>query len=113
PLPFCPILPLAAPPLPLLYTLSLHDALPISDERVVYVQPFTRAYALFFCWFGVLVFAVTMFLWLTATALAPAAYGLLGLTSAALDRKSTRLNSSHVKISYTVFSLKKTNLRTS
>lgn len=57
---------------------------PSADERVVYVQPFTRAYALFFCWFGVLVFAVTMFLWLTATALAPAAYGLLGLTSAAL-----------------------------
>src|SRR5690625_7129154 len=30
-----------------------------------------------------------------------------GLTAAALDRKSTRLNSSHVAISYAVFCLKK------
>src|SRR5690606_39592108 len=30
-----------------------------------------------------------------------------GLLSAAVDRKSTRLNSSHVKISYAVFCLKK------
>src|SRR5690606_40839591 len=35
-----------------------------------------------------------------------AAYGLMGLVKA-LDRKSTRLNSSHVKISYAVFCLKK------
>src|SRR5690606_8787547 len=32
---------------------------------------------------------------------------LLDLTTAELDRKSTRLNSSHVKISYAVFCLKK------
>src|SRR5690606_41719134 len=31
----------------------------------------------------------------------------LGVRAAALDRKSTRLNSSHVKISYAVFCLKK------
>src|SRR5436309_4604497 len=31
---------------------------------------------------------------------------------ASADRKSTRLNSSHVKISYAVFCLKKKNLRT-
>src|SRR5690606_42096488 len=31
----------------------------------------------------------------------------LSITDAALDRKSTRLNSSHVKISYAVFCLKK------
>src|SRR5690606_39010291 len=33
--------------------------------------------------------------------------GLLGWTLTKLDRKSTRLNSSHVKISYAVFCLKK------
>src|SRR5690606_40275447 len=33
-------------------------------------------------------------------------------TSATLDRKSTRLNSSHVKISYAVFCLKKKNKST-
>src|SRR5690606_41144251 len=47
----------------------------------------------------------------------PEAFGVLGLTlftftvgivsGASLDRKSTRLNSSHVKISYAVFCLKK------
>src|SRR5690606_41796831 len=33
----------------------------------------------------------------------------ISLTSSSLDRKSTRLNSSHVKISYAVFCLKKKN----
>src|SRR3712207_8605503 len=38
-----------------------------------------------------------------------AAFGYLGalVTAAALDRKSTRLNSSHANISYAVFCLKK------
>ena len=54
------------------------------DDRIVYVHPFTRTYAVFFCCFGVAIFAVTMFLWLTNTALAPAAYGLLWLASAVL-----------------------------
>src|SRR5690606_40988849 len=35
---------------------------------------------------------------------------LLDEPTTALDRKSTRLNSSHVKISYAVFCLKKKNL---
>src|SRR5690606_41802428 len=35
------------------------------------------------------------------------AAGLRPLVTAAIDRKSTRLNSSHVKISYAVFCLKK------
>src|SRR5690606_42164503 len=35
------------------------------------------------------------------------ARGLRGVAPAGLDRKSTRLNSSHVKISYAVFCLKK------
>src|SRR5690606_40102030 len=33
--------------------------------------------------------------------------GVVGLARLSLDRKSTRLNSSHVKISYAVFCLKK------
>src|SRR5690606_41519236 len=36
----------------------------------------------------------------------------LAAVTAALDRKSTRLNSSHVKISYAVFCLKKKTVRT-
>src|SRR5690606_39569539 len=42
--------------------------------------------------------------------LGPACTGTIGIApSANLDRKSTRLNSSHVKISYAVFCLKKKN----
>src|SRR5690349_25079367 len=66
-----------APPTPEIYTLSLHDALPIYDPR-------------------------------------PAGRGVSITRSAAhvsqvraSDRKSTRLNSSHVEISYAVFCLKK------
>src|SRR5690349_24248986 len=46
-----------------------------------------------------------------ARAAAPAR--LLGLLADRLDRKSTRLNSSHVEISYAVFCLKKKNKPTS
>src|SRR5438034_7857233 len=41
----------------------------------------------------------------------PAATRLLGYTVAELDRKSTRLNSSHTVISYAVFCLKKKKQR--
>src|SRR5438874_4694840 len=63
-----------------IYTLSLHDALPISGtlyaKHVVLVnQAFPQPYT--------------------------------GFTGAHKDRKSTRLNSSHVEISYAVFCLKK------
>src|SRR5690625_7718803 len=66
-----------------IYTLSLHDALPISAKKRL-------------PWLITLLF--------------------LGLFTASLigqfedtDRKSTRLNSSHVAISYAVFCLKKKN----
>src|ERR1039458_2347848 len=59
-----------------IYTLSLHDALPISGARV---QPTP----------------------------APANDKTQGVDWAVLDRKSTRLNSSHLGISYAVFCLKK------
>src|SRR5437763_2110122 len=62
-----------------IYTLSLHDALPISGTRTVSVG------------------------WLNRIARA------LGVEAGDLDRKSTRLNSSHRCISYAVFCLKKTN----
>src|SRR5947207_13308590 len=65
-----------------IYTLSLHDALPIRREELVvakalavFLPSVTVAYAVYFAY--------------------------------ALDRKSTRLNSSHTVISYAVFCLKK------
>src|SRR6266511_5498934 len=64
-----------------IYTLSLHDALPISLPALA--QPKARA-------------------------VAPLNNHLTDqLKTQAGDRKSTRLNSSHVKISYAVFCLKK------
>src|SRR6202007_3427007 len=59
-----------------IYTLSLHDALPI---LITYIFPTTSTYDLPFHQWQIII----------------------------LDRKSTRLNSSHVKISYAVFCLKK------
>src|SRR5690606_40945891 len=77
---------------PELYTLSLHDALPISSATA---------------WLSASISA-------TALSTRPAPASVWPSTSwearavcSALDRKSTRLNSSHVKISYAVFCLKK------
>src|SRR5256885_17159979 len=70
-----------------IYTLSLHDALPISrTER-------TRS--------------CSSVVWMKrACFICSIAVGRLRRT-ASLDRKSTRLNSSHLVISYAVFCLKK------
>src|SRR5438034_8393538 len=70
------------------YTLSLHDALPIcvNDIAVVGAEPL---FLLDYIGMG---------------ALAPRVFNEI-ITG--LDRKSTRLNSSHTVISYTVFCLKK------
>src|SRR5207302_6046799 len=68
-----------------IYTLSLHDALPISATR-------SRSSG------------ITAARWTSSgarTGPTPSS------TSCKRDRKSTRLNSSHVKISYAVFCLKK------
>src|SRR6266513_5626229 len=62
-----------------IYTLSLHDALPIGTPTVERM-PFSRANS-------------------------PASPATSVQSS--IDRKSTRLNSSHVSISYAVFCLKK------
>src|SRR5688500_19375023 len=68
-----------------IYTLSLHDALPISGNLTASAAVITnRAGALFEL-----------------------------RNNASLDRKSTRLNSSHLVISYAVFCLKKKKQSTS
>src|SRR2546421_9711179 len=71
-----------------IYTLSLHDALPISAEAV----------------------ARQLQLEVVAGALdlhVPALQADLAVPDVGVDRKSTRLNSSHDQISYAVFCLKK------
>src|SRR5438874_10415884 len=73
---------------PELYTLSLHDALPISPGRMTSIGPPRR-------WTSPTP-SVTKMVW---------PFGWM--CQAVLDRKSTRLNSSHVEISYAVFCLKK------
>src|SRR3712207_8208536 len=81
-----------------IYTLSLHDALPISGPAAIAeIFPtksrstwMTSGYALAVAIFGG--FAPFVSVWL-------------------IDRKSTRLNSSHANISYAVFCLKKKKLK--
>src|SRR5947199_4479340 len=53
--------------------------------------------------------AAVVALWRTTAALFGERVGAAGLVGAAVDRKSTRLNSSHLGISYAVFCLKKKN----
>src|SRR3989442_3762226 len=73
-----------------IYTLSLHDALPIYPENSLAAVPWRRR-------------AVDRRgAWWLAPVGRPADAARL-----ARDRKSTRLNSSHVRISYAVFCLKK------
>src|SRR5690606_41335089 len=96
-----------APPTPLSSPLSLHDALPIS-ARHLGVCRFRRA--------GVISLLADYYYSLPRISCHRAAQpcgqrrphhrgGSMG--EAQKDRKSTRLNSSHVKISYAVFCLKK------
>src|SRR3712207_7622896 len=84
-----------------IYTLSLHDALPISrrlpSEETVRVERRTAAEG-----------------WARNTpsiesnsALSCSCHVAVASTKGSIDRKSTRLNSSHANISYAVFCLKK------
>src|SRR5215813_14882587 len=73
-----------------IYTLSLHDALPTSPSSTPGRTPCRR--------------------WSATARAASCRPGRTGL--AGRDRKSTRLNSSHVRISYAVFCLKKKNNKT-
>src|SRR5438876_5751082 len=68
-----------------IYTLSLHDALPISTPRLVNGGRKSR--------------------------IAASQAVFLGQRSHLRDRKSTRLNSSHPSISYAVFCLKKKKIQ--
>src|SRR5438034_4206198 len=76
---------------PEIYTLSLHDALPISDGRHHHRTAGPLK------WF--LVYGSPGILWMHSA--------FLPSSGVDLDRKSTRLNSSHTVISYAVFCLKK------
>src|SRR5690606_41251406 len=82
---------------PGIFPLSLHDALPISSARVVVVLP-TPPF-----WLAIAQMRIGLLLHGGGDGGADRAAG----TPAMKDRKSTRLNSSHVKISYAVFCLKK------
>src|SRR5690606_41798966 len=77
-----------------IYTLSLHDALPISRRGRSAESK------------GKALIRRAISLRERATAWVITFMG----TKSSVDRKSTRLNSSHVKISYAVFCLKKTNM---
>src|SRR5207302_2817779 len=77
-----------APPTTEIYTLSLHDALPIFRSVAhIYAQVIDDGEG--------------------KTLVSASSVDKGGYQRLALDRKSTRLNSSHVKISYAVFCLKK------
>src|SRR3989442_4552758 len=80
-----------------IYTLSLHDALPISQAaaRLKIEERKQGKDAHYF----------------VAIEGDIGDFRKLGATANDLDRKSTRLNSSHVRISYAVFCLKKKNIR--
>src|SRR5699024_12626477 len=81
-------------PIPYIYTLSLHDALPISNDTPSWLKPTVNIQTDSGIKIGVI----------GLTAPFNAFYHLLDWH---VDRKSTRLNSSHVSISYAVFCLKK------
>src|SRR5205807_8788419 len=104
---------LNTPPTTEIYTLSLHDALPIwlpggssanagrlvidpTDDNIVYAA--TTA--------GVYRTANGGTSWTARTSGWPTIHGNL-FGASGIDRKSTRLNSSHLVISYAVFCLKK------
>src|SRR5690606_41089517 len=82
-----------------IYTLSLHDALPISSKRSMYLtlKPISPSQNKPCVWGSRCSLPMLQ-------AMQTCGPGILEM---ARDRKSTRLNSSHVKISYAVFCLKK------
>src|SRR5690606_41648582 len=97
---------LTDPPNTEIYTLSLHDALPIFGGLAVKKKWWTSD------GFAALSFAL-VFAVLAYGLFADAFQSLERYTYDLGDRKSTRLNSSHVKISYAVFCLKKKKNQTS
>src|SRR5207249_11147014 len=103
----------SAPPAPpRLYTLSLHDALPIFDAARPRLAPLGSALVFYPTVGSTNDVAASL---ATEGAIVIAAEQTAGrgrrgrtwFSPAGRDRKSTRLNSSHVSISYAVFCLKK------
>src|SRR5207248_10657138 len=96
-----------------LFTLSLHDALPISTQLLVFTAPmvvFEPLYALIMvvlnlCWAAIWILPR----WRNVHFETSAEFNVPAerLFEFRRDRKSTRLNSSHRTISYAVFCLKK------
>src|SRR5690625_6319008 len=86
-----------APPTEI-YTLSLHDALPISigDQKIEMTNIFKKS-----------IVATVASIAVLTTTLFGSLKTPIERTDFQTDRKSTRLNSSHVAISYAVFCLKK------
>src|SRR5256885_9534156 len=89
-----------------IYTLSLHDALPISDAvAVIGTSPEVKfndpSDFLADAWIR----------WCASPDELKLVEGQIGQGPVPSDRKSTRLNSSHLVISYAVFCLKKKNNR--
>src|SRR5207249_11953303 len=98
------------PPPTAIYTLSLHDALPISQEiairsaaMVAFQQPQAIGHA------HVLRNGAARSQALALAEVLQRRHEEWPIGSRGVDRKSTRLNSSHVSISYAVFCLKKKN----
>src|SRR5207249_9810446 len=86
-----------------LYTLSLHDALPISPTMEANIRPIPLLG-------GLLCLAVSAAMAQDPVKVDPTHYKVEfenAQVRVLRDRKSTRLNSSHVSISYAVFCLKK------
>src|SRR5690606_42073301 len=89
-----------------IYPLSLHDALPICASRSAAMQSYTRALSLAPTAFRM--FAMPRFTRLSSIYPTNANAAIAGYAVGdPSDRKSTRLNSSHVKISYAAFCLNK------
>src|SRR5690606_41637115 len=89
-----------------IYTLSLHDALPISFfiSYSTYKDSLIMAHRQLVENLSVPIIPIN-----SSVSILPLIGSVDSFRSAILDRKSTRLNSSHVKISYAVFCLKKKN----
>src|SRR5207249_8708496 len=90
-----------------LSTLSLHDALPICDLSRVHLNGAIIASAATSSGRGYFMVGRDGGIFAFGDARFRGSTGNLRLNKPVVDRKSTRLNSSHVSISYAVFCLKK------
>src|SRR5207244_12805809 len=98
----------AAPPPTSSHTLSLHDALPIFRERRVHIVRLPCRFIVF----SAGKFQIRRVPFHHRRKVTSSEHGEEGVDNVrikGLDRKSTRLNSSHQIISYAVFCLKKKN----